>query len=378
MIFAVHSLRPKLFGCVLVLCVAALAGCSRKPAGVSAEGTRRSGMPTTLVVPSHGAYTGAYIDFGDAEDNVTLESIEDFEQQVGKHQAIIAFSSFWGEGHFPAVQANIVTAHQSIPLIFWSPWDYPYREDLVQLKGPDKFRLDTILAGQWDAYIDQWADAAKAVRTPFFVSLCNEMNGDWFPWSASFYGGKNVITGTNPPQYAGPEFFKRAYRYIVDRVRARGANNILWVFHVNNYSEPYEAWNDCKEFYPGPGYVDWMGLSVYGSLTPDSKWNEFEDMIDKPYEDLAALDPNKPMMVTEWGVGEFPGRGDKAAWIETGFNEMATHYPRLKAAVYWNERWQNGGNQLYSNLRVGSSPAALAAYRRGVAKPFWLDHPFYR
>ena len=118
---------------MLVLGAAALAGCGRKPAGSKTEGTRPPGVPATLIVPSHGAYTGAYIDFGDAEDNVTLEGIEDFEQQVGKHQAIIAFSSFWGEGHFPTVQANIVTAHQSIPLIFWSPWDYPYREDLVQL-----------------------------------------------------------------------------------------------------------------------------------------------------------------------------------------------------------------------------------------------------
>jgi hypothetical protein len=36
------------------------------------------------------------MDFGDEEDDVTLETIEDFEQMVGKHQAIIASSSYWG------------------------------------------------------------------------------------------------------------------------------------------------------------------------------------------------------------------------------------------------------------------------------------------
>ena len=46
-----------------------------------------------VAIPDHGAYTGAFMDFGDEEDDVTLEMIEDFEQMVGKHQAIIASSS---------------------------------------------------------------------------------------------------------------------------------------------------------------------------------------------------------------------------------------------------------------------------------------------
>jgi len=47
-----------------------------------------------VMVPEHGAYTGAFIDFGEAEEDVTLEGIEDFETMVGKHQAIIASSSY--------------------------------------------------------------------------------------------------------------------------------------------------------------------------------------------------------------------------------------------------------------------------------------------
>ena len=89
--------------------------------------------------------------------------------------------------------------------------------------GPDKFSLGNILAGQWDGYIDRWADGAKAVGKPILVSLCNEMNGNWFPWSGYYYGGGQTIAGSVPTRYVGPEYFKRAYRYIVDRVRARGA-----------------------------------------------------------------------------------------------------------------------------------------------------------
>jgi hypothetical protein len=50
------------------------------------------------------------------------------------------------------------------------------------------------------------------------------------------------------------------------------------------------------------------------------------------------------------------------------------NYPRLKAAVFWHERWQNADGS-YSNLRVNSSPGSLKAYREGVADPFWLGRP---
>jgi hypothetical protein len=42
-------------------------------------------LPVEVVLPEVGAYTGAFIDFGEAEDAVALETIEDFEEMVGKH-----------------------------------------------------------------------------------------------------------------------------------------------------------------------------------------------------------------------------------------------------------------------------------------------------
>src|SRR3989442_7215951 len=93
--------------------------------------------PVEVVIPERGAYTGAFMDFGDEEDDVTLETIEDFEQMVGKHQAIIASSSYWGEQNFPVDNLNVIWRHGSLPLVFWSPWDKPYEED----RGPDRFSL---------------------------------------------------------------------------------------------------------------------------------------------------------------------------------------------------------------------------------------------
>jgi hypothetical protein len=321
-----------------------------------------------VVFPAVGAYCGAYIDFGEAEDKVTLEAIEKFEKMAGKHHAIIASSSFWGELGFPLKNMQMISRHGALPLLFWSPWDRPYAERGV----PDRFSLTEILLGKWDAYIDQWAVAARESHIPLLVSWGLEMNGNWFPWSGSYYGGGNAVkTG-----FEGPETFKKAYRYVVDRVRAKGASNILWGFHANHFTYPQEAWNRMSEYYPGADYVDWLGLSVYGKQFGDNVWSSFKDVMEEAYLEICRLDPVKPVLVAEYGVGEFPASGNKAEWLTGAMDLLRTRYTRVKGAVYWHERWPNADGT-YSNLRINSSPEALAAYRNAIADPFWLDRPQY-
>jgi len=174
--------------------------------------------PVEVAIPEHGAYTGAFMDFGDAEDDVSLETIEDFEEMVGKHQAIIASSSYWGEQNFPVDNLNVIWRHGSLPLVFWSPWDRPYEQNI----GPDRFNPNAIIAGAWDKYIDDWADAARAFGKPMIVVFANEMNGDWFPWSGTYYGANRPVNEEKTKRQ-GPETFKRAYRHVVDRVRRAAA-----------------------------------------------------------------------------------------------------------------------------------------------------------
>ncbi|MDB6148116.1 MAG: beta-mannanase [Spartobacteria bacterium] len=327
--------------------------------------------PVEIVIPDHGAYTGAFMDFGDEEDDVSLETLEDFESMVGKHQAIIASSSYWGEQSFPTENLNVIWGHGSLPIVFWSPWDKPYNQN----HGPDRFSLNNILAGQWDAYIDRWADAARQFGHPLIVAFGVEMNGDWFPWSGAYYGADDW--DDDHDDWKGPEQFKAAYRHVVDRVRARGGNNIKWMFHTNNYSYPLDTWNFAPAYYPGPNYVDWLGLSVYGQQFKDEPWANIPSLVDWPYQEMCGLDPNKPIMIAEWATGEFPRSGNKAAWIKEGLDLFRTRYPRVKAAIYWHERWQNT-DQSYSNLRVNSSVESLNAYRAGVAHPDWLENLMLR
>lgn len=371
-----NSLLHRTSHLLAALLLASLAACDRS-ASPTSDGPPSSHRPVAgelkLAIPQHGIYQGAYIDWGDKEDAVTFEAIDRFDKMVGKHQAIIASSSYWGEQTFPTENLDVIVNHGSIPLVFWSPWDKPYEES----KGPDKYSLTSIIAGEHDAYIDMWAEKARDFGFPMIVSFANEMNGEWFPWSGVLYGGSKILPGTQPYKYEGPETFKKAYRHVVDRVRAKGAKNVQWVLHLMNYSLPQEPWNLAAEYYPGPDYCDWLGFSLYGVQFADDEWAPYYHLLDWPVEEMRRIDATKPVMVCEWGVGEFPTLGSKADWFRDAFKQMKDpKYANLKACVYWHERWQNDDGR-YSNLHVNSSPEALAAYRQGVADPFYLADPVY-
>ena len=82
-------------------------------------------------------------------------------------------------------------------------------------------------------------------------------------------------------------------------------------------------------------------MSTYGKQFRHDPWISAFDAMTYAYDDLCSINPDKPVMLAEWGIGEFPESGNKDSWIAEAFQAMRTRFPRLKAAVYWNERWQN-------------------------------------
>jgi beta-mannanase len=357
---------------VLIFVLALCSSCQQNDESSKLNSTNntKNDNQAVLIMPPNAAYTGAYVDFGEGESNVTFDAITGFEKMTGKHLAVIAMGNFWGDQAFPTKSIKIIAGYGAIPLIFWSPWDKPYKEGTK----PDRFNLPNILAGKWDTYIDQWADAARNYGKPLLVTWGLEMNGTWFPWSGYYYGGGKVVGKKDGSQlYAGPEMVKKTYRYVVDRVRARKADNILWGFHVNNFAAPRHSWNKMVNYYPGTNYVDWLGLSVYGKMLKNDGWPSFDNVMKEPYKEICQVDTQKPIILAEWGIGEFPP-DDKAEFITEAFTHLPTKYQRIRAAIYWHERWENKDGS-YSNLRVNSSPEALKAYQDGVAAPYWIDRP---
>jgi len=120
--------------------------------------------------------------------------------------------------------------------------------------------------------------------SPLIAEYGVEVNGEWFPWNGIWQGRRNAgwlwrsrypgwpraISGRLPPHH--------------QICRQEEANNITWVFHVNDQDIPEEDWNCLEGYYPGDEWIDWLGVSVYGAQTPmETEWPEFRDLMDDVY-----------------------------------------------------------------------------------------------
>lgn len=252
-----------------------------------------------------GVYHSAFPDFGNTEDSVTLSLVSDFEDLVGKKLAWVTFADNWVGGiDFPATEVELIYNSGHVPYIKMMAFSvHEYSEG-----APDSiYSLQNIIDGQFDADLTRWADDAASSGIPMLCCFGVEMNGEWFPWNGSWNGGDTTDGYGDPSEPDGPERFKDAYIHIVELFRARGAENVNWVFHVNAGSHPDEAWNSMASYYPGDGYVDWIGISVYGPQTPREArqyWETFTEIMDTYYPELAALSDEKPLAVLEYGVVE--------------------------------------------------------------------------
>ncbi len=111
------------------------------------------------------------------------------------------------------------------------------------------------LSGEWHAMLDELAamlatfvdDAGKTI--PVQLRPFHEFTGDWFWW-----GRQN-----------DPRTYRAVWIDMVERVRARGAHQALWVFCPD---KPTDAWQvsrggDFEAYYPGDRHVDVIGFDRY-------------------------------------------------------------------------------------------------------------------
>jgi beta-mannanase len=189
----------------------------------------------------------------------------------------------WGSEGIVFPEAKVKTIHSLgiVPFIRMMP-----RTTFDQGKIDPTFTLQGIVNGNFDYELRQWADDAKRVGIPIMVEFGTEVNGDWFPWSGVLNGG-GATRGYGDPFYPdGPERFRDAYRHIIELFRKEGAGNITWCFHIAPPQETgstatLESWNNIKNYYPGDEYIDWIGASIYGADTPNTKWKSFTNMVTK-------------------------------------------------------------------------------------------------
>jgi hypothetical protein len=323
-----------------------------------------SGQLPALAVP-HAIYDGAFADFSAGEHNeeyVTSERIRSFERLAGKRIAWAYFSqNFFAGLSFPRAPVMTIWRSSAVPVIRLMPWSAQ-----VENSPEPTFTLERIALGDYDTPLRRWGHEAAASGIPLVVEFGPEVNGDWFPWNGLYHGGATQ-TVEGP---VGPATFRAAYRRVVTDIRSGGARNVEFAFHVEDYSEPEASWNEPALYYPGDGYVDWVGLSIYG----DPPVQPFSEALDDAYAQLSEFAPRKPVAIFEFAAPQSIGGRAKAAWIRGAFATLTSgHYSRIHAASWWDESYREGGG-VY-DYRINSSPVALHAYRAGVRSGEMLSRP---
>ncbi len=325
--------------------------------------------PLDIQAPPEGQYYhGVFSGREDGQEDFIRESdLADYEAAVGKTAAWVYFSHNWYRGRqFPLETAEWIRDAGSVPYIRMMLWS-----EIIRYEGDPLFTQQAIIDGQFDADLQAWCQAARDFGSPLLVEYGTEVNGEWFPWNG-FYNGAGTTTAYGDPTYPdGPERFRDAYRHIIQVCRDECAENITWVFHVNDGDWPQEDWNAFENYYPGDEWIDWLGLSVYGAQSPiEEWWDDFTTVMDEFYPRLAALTPGKPIIIAEFGsTADSPDvTAEDWAW-EALTNILAGRWPRIIGFSWWNENWQNNNRpEDDTTMRVQDVPELAEVFRELVGE----------
>jgi hypothetical protein len=239
------------------------------------------------------------------------------------------------------------------PVITWETMYSSYaRLDAVQP------RLDAILNGSFDSYIDAFADRIKNYNDTIIIRILHEFDGNWYPWSLAENGG-------DASKYIS------AYRHIVDRFRMRGAYNAQWMWCVNAEPKPYSSYNWVISCYPGDAYVDIVATDIYNHPDPGiPAWKSFRLILAEVYHYLTRYFPQKPFYICEAACrerysGEDMTSQTKAQWLCEMKKELQTYFQKVQALIFFCQPKEH-------DWRMNSSDAALNA----MTECFWKDDYF--
>ncbi|MEO7838905.1 MAG: glycosyl hydrolase [Anaerolineales bacterium] len=353
-------------------------GCSVPPTNIPASATvvPNTQSPATVIpviakIPTpaegylyHGVYPGGHTGH---EDDIILEDLLSYEETVGKSAAWVYFSNNWYHSRaFPTETAIWIRETGSIPYI-----RLMLRSGLKHDGNEPVFTLQNILDGKFDADLHAWCANARSFGTSILAEYGTEANSDSFAWSGISNGAGNTNDYGDPIQPDGPERFKDAYRHIIQICRDEGARNITWVFHIGNESFPDEDWNRMENYYPGNKWIDWIGVSTYGTYGPQSSYvNDFSAGMDDIHKHILKLAPHKPIIIAEFATAKNNPKLDQAQWAREALVAITSlRYANVIGFSWWNERWQNDDNPLHdTTMRVQDSAQLAQVFQELVAK----------
>lgn len=282
---------------------------------------------------------------------------------VALQQNMVGYFGGWDEGF----RANAVTRaweRDLMPMLTWESRPIASKNDVVDEPA---YSLPRILAGDFDAYLTQYARDIASTGLPLAIRLNHEMNSTWYPWAEQTSSGQ-PINGNNVGDYV------KMWQHVHDIFEANGANQyVVWVWApniINNLPTAFQSQEFLQNLYPGDAYVDWVGVSGY-QRPPFKTDNDstFSYTYDRTLDQLRAI-TDKKILLAEVGASEIGGT--KPAWVKSffegfdpGANDDVIGFTWFNLAV----STYVDGELATNDWRVDSRANSLEAFRAGIADP---------
>jgi mannan endo-1,4-beta-mannosidase len=254
--------------------------------------------------------------------------VADFADAVQRQPNMVGYYSGWAEP-FATSFAQKIRRHGLIPY--------------VQI-DPTYASVSAIAAGDYDGYLRSYADSVRDFGHAVVIGFGHEMNGYWYSWG---YGR------------VPPSTFVAAWRHIVTLFRGQGADNVTWLWTVN---QDLPGTGPIASWWPGGQYVTWVGIDGYYLRPSDT----FDTVFGKTIDQVRAF-TDKPVLLSETAVGPKVGQFAKIVDLFQGMRRYKT-----LGLVWFDESHDQG--MFRQDWRIEDSAVAEAAFRLEVQK-LTLAHP---
>ena len=232
--------------------------------------------------------------------------------------------------------------------------------------SPEAITPGAIAAGQGDGYLVALNRAIAVWNKGIYVRPLGEMNNSKNAWSGYRPNGQPKDAAHSPATYR--EAFARIYvilhggstSAVNAKLRQLGQPPVQGELLSNPFPRlrvvwsplaadvPRVAGNAAELYYPGRGYVDVEGGSIYDErLTDTAPWQGLEELY------RFSRSHQKPFSVPEWGL-----QVDDPAFVQHMCTFLKTH-PATEVAAFYE-------SSPSSRYDLGSKPKARAAYQQCI------------
>jgi hypothetical protein len=314
-----------------------------RPAGPGFPGAGSGPCRTGVkLVPTCGVLWG--VAPGAFTDARGVRALAAFEEKTKRHQDI--FHAYHRGSHqiFPTPAEIAIARQKGKERILFLNWKPAGASWAAIAKGDPKT----------DAFLDRLAaHIDRNFPEQFFFAVHHEAEDNVREKAGSGYTAKD---------------YAAMFRHVVERLRARGAHNVVTVL-VHMAYVPHTSKRWFKAMYPGDDVVDWIGFDTYAYSDPGYGHGDFAELLNRRagnrptwpgfYNWSVAEHPDKPLMVAEWGVWSSKQNPRHKAQFYREVGRQIGRFPNIRAMVHFDTPRSREGR----DSRVDATPDALAAYR---------------